>query len=53
MDLWLMSGEVSRINNDGILTVWLHDYAVPVTTRGGHLDLVAKKKGKLNSPRGG
>jgi hypothetical protein len=43
-DTIAMRGEVARINEDGTVTVRLLRYDIPVTTRGEHLDLMAKKK---------
>ena len=39
-----MTGEVTLVHDDGTVTVRLHGYDVPLTTRGEHLSLVAKKK---------
>ena len=39
-----MQGEVTRINDDGTVTVRLIGYDCAITTRGEHLSLVAKKK---------
>jgi hypothetical protein len=42
-----MQGEVSRIHEDGRVTVWLNGYGLPLTTPSKHICLVAKKrKGK-------
>ena len=39
-----MTGEITRINDDGTVTLRLHGFDYPITTRGEHLSLVAKKK---------
>jgi hypothetical protein len=39
-----MTGEVTIVHDDGKVTVRLHGYDVPVTTRSEHLSLVAKRK---------
>ena len=39
-----MQGEVTIVHDDGTVTVRLHGFATPITTRGEHLSLVAKKK---------
>ena len=41
-----LTGEVKMVHDDGTVTVRLHGYDVPVTTRGEHLSLVAKRKGE-------
>jgi hypothetical protein len=47
-----MTGEVTRLNDDGTVTVRLHGYDVAVTTRGEHLSLVAKRKAeRMPKPR--
>jgi hypothetical protein len=43
-DTITMQGEVTIVHDDGTVTARLHGYDVPVTTRGEHLSLVAKKK---------
>lgn len=39
-----LTGEVTHVHDDGTVTVRLHGYDFPITTRGEHLQLVAKKK---------
>ena len=39
-----MTGEVTLVHDDGTVTVRLHGYDVPVTTRGEDLSLIAKKR---------
>ncbi len=39
-----MEGEVSAVHDDGMVTVWLHGYNVPLTVRAEVFDLIAKKK---------
>ena len=40
-----MTGEVTHIHDEnGMVTVRLHGFEYPITTRGEHLSLVAKKK---------
>ena len=39
-----MLGEITHVHDDGRITVRLIGYGVPITTRGEHLSLVAKKK---------
>jgi hypothetical protein len=41
-----MTGEVTRVNDDGTVTVRLHGFEYPITTRGEHLALVAKRTAK-------
>ena len=36
-DTIAMQGEVTAVHDDGTVTVRLHGYGVPVTTRGEHL----------------
>ncbi len=43
-DTIAMEGEVTAVHEDGTVTVRLHGYSVPITTRGENLNLVAKKK---------
>jgi hypothetical protein len=43
-DTIAMQGEVTLVYDDGTVTVRLHDHDVPVTRRGKHLQLVAKRK---------
>ncbi len=43
-DTIAMQGEVSAVHDDAMMTVSLHGYSVPITTRGENLSLVAKKK---------
>jgi preprotein translocase subunit YajC len=38
-----LTGEVTRINDDGAVTVRLHGFGTPITLRAEHLSLVAKK----------
>ena len=39
-----MDGEVTRLNDDGTITVHLHGYGTPVTTRAEHLTLITHGK---------
>jgi hypothetical protein len=39
-----MAGEVTRVHNDGTVTVRLHGLGYPVTIGSEHLSLVAKRK---------
>ena len=39
-----MTGEVTIVHDDGTVTVRLHGYDIPLTTRGEHLALVVKRK---------
>ena len=39
-----VTGEVTLVHGDGTVTVRLHGYDVPVTTRGEHLSLITKRK---------
>jgi hypothetical protein len=43
-DTIAMQGEVTKIHHDGRVTVLLHGYVIPITTRGEHLNLIAKKR---------
>ena len=43
-DIISMQGEITRVNDDGTVTVHLHGYGTPVTIRPEHLQLVAKRK---------
>lgn len=49
-DTIAMQGEVTRINDDGTVTVHLHGFDYPITTRGEHLQLIEKKPGAKNRP---
>ena len=49
-DTIAMQGEVTTVHDDGCVPVWLHGYSVPVTTRGEHLNLIAKRRGKQKQP---
>ena len=42
-DAIAMQGEVTHVHEDGKVTVRLVGYGTPITTRGEHLSLVAKK----------
>jgi len=44
-DTIAMQGEVTRVHDDGEVTIRLIGYDIPITTRGEHLSLVAKAKG--------
>jgi hypothetical protein len=46
-----MQGEVTRINDDGTVTVRLIGYDYAITTRGEHLSLMAKKKAERDGGR--
>jgi len=37
-----MQGEVTRVQDDGEVTIRLTGYDIPITTRGEHPNLVAK-----------
>ena len=40
-----MTGEVTHIHDEnGMVTIRLHGFATPITTRGEHLSLVARKR---------
>jgi hypothetical protein len=39
-----MTGEVTRVNDDGTVTVRLHGLHYPVTTTGERLSLIAKRQ---------
>jgi hypothetical protein len=39
-----MTGEVTRVNDDGTVTVRLHGLHYPVTTTGEHLSMIAKRQ---------
>jgi hypothetical protein len=39
-----MTGEVTIVHDDGTVTIRLHGYDIPVTTRAEHLSLIAKSK---------
>ncbi len=39
-----MQGEVSRVHDDGRVTVHLHGYGTPVNVLSEHLTLIAKKR---------
>jgi hypothetical protein len=52
-DTIAMQGEVTKIHDDGQVTVLLRGYVVPITTRGEHLNLVAAKKRQGESKRTG
>ena len=43
-DIIAMQGEVSALHTDGQVTVRLIGFDYPITTRGEHLNLVAKAK---------
>jgi hypothetical protein len=43
-DTVAMTGEVTRVHNDGTVTVRLHGLGYPVTIGSEHLSLVAKRK---------
>ena len=43
-DTIAMQGEVTRVHDDGEVTIRLIGYDIPITTRGEHLSLVAKAK---------
>ena len=38
-----MTGTVTIVHDDGTVTVWLHGYSIPITTRGEHFNLIAKE----------
>ena len=44
-DTITMTGEVTLVHDDGTVTVRLHGYDVPVTTRGEHLELDREEEG--------
>ena len=43
-----MQGEVTGVNDDGTVTVRLHGFDYPITTRPEHLQLVQKRKPGLS-----
>jgi hypothetical protein len=49
-DTIAMQGEVTAVHEDGTVTVRLHGYSVPITTRSEHLSLVAKKNPERAKP---
>jgi hypothetical protein len=45
-----MTGEVTRLNDDGTVTVRLLGYDVPVTSRGEHSSPIVKRKVERRKP---
>ena len=50
-DTIAIQGEVTMVHHYGCVTAWLHGYSVPVTTRGEHLNLIARRRGSRSSQR--